>query len=128
MRAREVPIPPLNNEMNDQCKTARPGENRPGATAAIECRPTGGAPGPTWLPVLAPARGRSLWAKRWLGRLVLRVCSSGRQECSSENCQLRVFCRCAREDFEAAAAIETRWYVVLAICAGGGILYWFLGT
>jgi len=63
-----------------------------------------------------------------LGRLILRICSSGRKECRNESCQLRALCKCAMDDFRAATVVERRVWVILAACGGAVLLYWLLGV
>ena len=64
------------------------------------------------------------WPKVFLGRLVLRVCPSGRAEEPCEGCELRALCKCAQEDFAAAARVERTVWAALAACGVATILCW----
>ena len=71
--------------------------------------------------------GRSFWTewlKVFLGRTILRVCPSGRSAEPCEGCELRVFCKCAQEDFLRAARVERTVWAVLLACGVVAILYW----
>ena len=73
-----------------------------------------------------PVRERRIWP-RWAGllcgKLILRVCPSApRKGEVCEGCRLRVLCKCAYEDYLAAAAVERRFWVVLAACGATTIL------
>ena len=64
---------------------------------------------------------------RWLailcGRVILRICPSGKKGAACEGCRLRVFCRCAQVEFEKATVLERRFWAVLAVCGAAVILY-----
>ncbi len=57
-----------------------------------------------------------------------RLCSSARDNCQSEHCQLRLFCKCAREEYDAGAVAETRVYAILLGCGLAVVLYWLLAV
>ena len=66
------------------------------------------------------------WLNVLIGRLVLRICPSGKKVCRHESCHLRVFCKCAQAEWRAAGVMESRFWAVLAACAAALILYCFL--
>ncbi len=66
---------------------------------------------------------RPRWLNLFLGREVLRVCPYAHKDEPCQGCRLRVLCRCAQENLAAAAVVERRVWVVLAICGGLSILY-----
>lgn len=72
-------------------------------------------------PVFPSIRPR--WLGRFLGREILRVCPEAKKEDPCEGCSLRVFCRCAQADFEAAEKVERRVWAVIAISAAAVLLY-----
>ena len=65
---------------------------------------------------------RPRWLGAFLGRLVLRVCPENRPEEPCDGCHLRALCKCAQDDFLAAARIERRVWAVLAACGFGALL------
>lgn len=74
--------------------------------------------------ISASAAGRTrqfaIWqviAGRPLGKLILALCPNSRTECTNSNCALQPFCACARADLKAAAKIESRVWLALAVCA-----------
>jgi len=102
------------NDMGSQEQTAgkregservTSGETSPTVTAST-C-----ATGPTSRKVFGPR-----WLGIFLGQLVLRVCPENRPEEPCDGCQLRALCKCAQDDFAAAARIEKRVWAVLAAC------------
>ena len=99
---------------------------------AQPARPTGEAPGqagPDGGPTIRRAwRLRPHWLQLIAGRWIQRVCASARDNCQSEHCRLRLFCKCAREEYEAAVAAETRVYAVLLGCSLAVVLYWLLSV
>lgn len=76
-----------------------------------------------------PAREPTLWP-HWLGilcgRLITRICPSGKNVDVCDGCRLRVYCRCAQDEFEKATILERRLWVALAVCGAGVILYCLL--
>jgi hypothetical protein len=116
---------PANNKMiSSQRHETQTSQTAPGGEAGwpppAAADPAGSIPG---------ARGWMRWpgwARILLGRVILRVCSSGKKECRHERCHLRVFCNCAREEFERAASLEKRLWTVLALCAALVIGYCLL--
>lgn len=78
---------------------------------------------------IAPTRGQTVWP-RWpgilCGRLILRICASGKKADVCDGCRLRVFCRCAQDEFEKATVLERRLWVALAVCGAGVVLYCLL--
>ncbi len=62
-------------------------------------------------------------AKLFLGRQLLRICGTKANPAACEDCHLRAFCRCAQADFTAAAAVEARVWMALAVCGAVAILY-----
>ena len=117
----------MNEERNLQDNAARATGNPRTAT-----EPHGAAPYPTRLDENCPEAvlqrgGRNLWTawpKVFLGRLVLRVCPSGRAEEPCEGCELRALCKCAQDDFAAAARVERTVWAVLLACGVVTILCW----
>lgn len=82
----------------------------------------------------AETRTKSSFARRilprWLGQFagqsILRVCPAAHREDPCAGCELRVLCRCAQEDFNAAARVERRVWIVLAACGALVIFYCIL--
>jgi hypothetical protein len=80
--------------------------------------------------------GASQPPPRWwgvlFGRWILRVCSRSEaktgHECDEEKCALRIYCKCAKENYEYGAALEQRAWMVLAVCGAAVILFWILRT
>lgn len=70
---------------------------------------------------------RPWWGAILAGRLIQRICPSGRKECRHTRCYLRAFCKCARDEYEAATALENRLWKILAACGAVAILFWLLG-
>jgi hypothetical protein len=58
-----------------------------------------------------------------LGRLILRACPSGSKVQVCEGCHLRPLCKCAQEHFRAAAAVEGKFWALIALAAGLALLY-----
>jgi len=58
-----------------------------------------------------------------LGRLILRACPSGSEVNVCEGCHLRALCKCAHEDFRAAATVERRFWAIMAFSAGLVLVY-----
>jgi hypothetical protein len=112
------------NGMNDDHRIAGQ-EHQPGMTGAgaVQEAPEEAIPFPAATRV--PGIG-SRWPKVLFGRLVLRVCPSGKQVCRHKNCHLRAFCKCAQAEWRAAGVMENRFWAVLAACAAALILYSFL--
>jgi hypothetical protein len=66
------------------------------------------------------------WGVLLLGQIAQRVCPYARGGCPESKCRFAHFCRCARHQEQAANRLETRFWVLLAGCSAGAILYWFL--
>jgi hypothetical protein len=79
----------------------------------------------------APVRSPR-WSAILLGRWILRVCRRSEAKtghaCEEESCALRIYCKCARENYEHGAALEHRAWLVLAACGAAVILFWILRT
>ncbi|MGO8677137.1 MAG: hypothetical protein ACLQVX_14855 [Limisphaerales bacterium] len=63
---------------------------------------------------------------RWLGllfgRLTLRVCSPEKAGEACAACGLKPFCRCAQEDWNAACAVESWFWIISTIGVGALML------
>jgi hypothetical protein len=66
------------------------------------------------------------WSKLFLGRWADRLCPVKR-DCSEKRCALRALCECARKDLQAAARVEARVWLVLALCGVAVLLWAMLG-
>ena len=115
--------------MNDQTTTAQK-QATSASEAGIAAEERGNLRDtPMATRLVATARVQRIWP-RWagilLGRLILRVCSSGKSECGHESYHLRVFCKCAQTEWRTAGVLENRFWAVLAVCAAAAVLYCFL--
>lgn len=66
------------------------------------------------------------WLGQFAGQTVLRVCPAAHREDPCAGCELRVLCKCAQEDFDAAVRVERRVWTVVAASGAAVILYCFL--
>lgn len=101
----------------DKAPRSRPTGEREGSEGVT--RVTTLATATTPVCMAAPTDGkvfRPRWLGIFLGRLVLRVCPENRPEEPCDGCHLRALCKCAQDDFTAAARVEKRVWAVLVAC------------
>jgi len=90
--------------------------------AGLAGDPQDGTPPPDHGVPVQSSRRRH-WLSLFLGRVISRVCPSVPAIGECTGCRLRALCKCAQDDFLAAARVENRVWAVVAACAVVILLY-----
>jgi len=66
----------------------------------------------------SPEASAPTWLNLLLGQLLLRACPCGSKVDACPGCQVGPLCHCAHGHLRAAARVEARFWLVLALTAG----------